>query len=416
MTTRIAPALSGDPAMLQTVTCPHCTRTLAINSQYLGQSVQCPLCKEAFVPSISPEGIQPTPSVPLDLPRPAPLLVDKPAAVSSAAMSGSPGQVFADRARIDLSETHTVQVGTAREANKRLEHWKEALPTATSAFTPSGKLPAVAIGFMSVGAVLGAVGGAVTGIVLAALTAVLCYGIGWGLDLMANFCGRVLCIVVVLGFGVALVGAGLSFAGLGWAAAAITTRMGQVGKNRNAPMAALFSVISATLALVLVFLALGVLGQFIEPGQAAKTWGDWIDWVMLIVLILGCGLGLCVAGCVGHGTVTSSKFCEECEQYMEEKKLPGLGLGALKGVTRALDNRRLHEAVELLDVQPGEEGKSSLFRCPLCGRGYVEVTARFKCTWIKDDETENKEESWLTASVELEQHEVDLFREALVEK
>src|SRR5260370_1931742 len=101
---------------------------------------------------------------------------------------------------------------------------------------------------------------------------------------------------------------------------------------------------------------------------------------------------------------------------METKPLPSLGLGALKGVTHALQGARLNEAAELLDVQPGAEGTTALFYCPMCGRGYVEVTAKFKCTWVQGDETQNKEESWLTASVELEQRDVDLFREYAVPK
>src|SRR4051812_18213331 len=113
--------------MLPTVTCPHCKRTLAINSEFLGTAVQCPLCRQEFIPaagSPAPPAPARPPAPPSDSERHPTYGVQEGQPVPSLTPPGEPGQAFADRSRIDLSETHTVNAPSAAEANRRLAAWK----------------------------------------------------------------------------------------------------------------------------------------------------------------------------------------------------------------------------------------------------------------------------------------------------
>jgi hypothetical protein len=373
--------------MHQTVQCPSCARKLAIDPQHLGTSVLCPICNQPFV------------AEPLAAPAPQPQPAPPPAS--------SPGLAFADRAGIDLDEAHEPKVADKSEAKRLLQRWQEDMPEVASAYQPSGRLPSAAVLCLTVGVPLGSLGGALLWLVVAALTTALLFGIAFLIGWMANACGRVVCAIVLLGILVGLIGYGLSYGGLGWASAGITTGLGKLGKNRNPRAALVASAGSALLAVVLISLSLdGMLGWLgVDRGP-----GTWVDWAVLAAQVLGSLLAVCVAGYTGRDMVRSSKFCEECEEFMTEKPLPEVGLGRLAALTLALKERDLDAVSDLLHAPSGKDGKPALFRCTRCGRGYVEVTAQFKATWTKGDENEEKEESWLTASVELDEQEMERFR------
>src|SRR5262249_7674083 len=137
----------------------------------------------------------------------------------------------------------------------------------------------------------------------------------------------------------------------------------------------------------------------------------WMNWLGLAIEGVGCLIAVVAAGLFARSMVRESKFCEDCEEYMQDKTLRGMGLGATKAVTRALAQREFEAAAELMNTPEGKCGVPTLFWCPKCDRGYLEVQAKFKCTWTKGDENEEKEEEWLAASAELEPEHLDLFRE-----
>jgi hypothetical protein len=376
--------------MHQTVQCPSCARKLAIDPRHLGTSVVCPICNKPFVAEALVEPVT-APS-----PAPSPQPPEPPA---------EPAASFADPDDLDLDEAHDPNVADKSEANRLLKQWKDEMPPVASAYQPSGRLPGGAVLGLTAGVPLGAVGGALLWLVVAALTTALLFGFGWVINWMANTCGRVVCAVVLLGLLVGVIGYGLAYAGLGWAAAGITTSTGKLGKNRN-PMAALSaSVGSALLAVVLLSLSLDWMVSWLGLAR-----GGWVDWAVLAAQILGSLLALFVAGYTGRDMVRASKFCEECEVFMQEKALPEVRLGRLRALTRALGERDLEAVGDLLDGPAGQDGKPALFRCPRCGQGYAEITAQFKATWKKDDGSDESSESWLTASVELEEQEMDRFR------
>lgn len=227
---------------------------------------------------------------------------------------------------------------------------------------------------------------------------------------MAGACGRVSCALIIFGGLLVLAGYGLAYAALGWTAAAVCTGMGQVGKNRNIPAAIAFSVAAALVALLLGHLTAALLPDWLTLAALRNLLGPWVDSAALTVACLGSVLALVVAGITGRNLIHSRKFCEDCEQFMTETTLRPLGLGGLKALAVALNDRDLDAAADLLNAPAGQEGIPKLFDCPRCGRGYLELTAKFRASWKGSEGDETKAEEWLAASVELEEKEMDPFR------
>jgi hypothetical protein len=400
--------------MLQTVQCPACSRKLAVDSEHIGTTVRCPICQKPFVAdTVVPD--DPAPEEITTAPPSDSAIQPEPETPAAPPASGGPA--FAERIGVDLEETHQPAVTGKAEANRQLERWKEEMPEGDSAYKPSGRLPTGGVLTLGLGAVLGAPGGALAGLILGAITTALLFGIAWVIDWMAGACGKVFCIVVIAAIAVGLIGYGLTFAAIGGLAGLITTSLGMAGKNRNTLAAVLFSIASAIAGLVLFFFASGWIVSWFVGEQAAQGGGgnEWAEWVALAVQVLGSLLAVVVAAVVGRDIIRSNKFCEVCEEYMAEKPLPEVGLGGLKALTHALRERDLDAAADLLSAPEGKEGKPVLFHCERCGRGFLEVTAQFKATWKKGKEDEDKETSWLSASVELDEREMEPFRRHLGE-
>jgi hypothetical protein len=377
--------------MPQTVQCPSCAGTLALDPQDLGTTVLCPLCQGPFVAGPPPEG-EPPPG-PEPLPEPP----------------RTPGLAFTRGAGIDVGEAHDPAVGSLAEAEGRLLLWKEALPEVESAYRPSGRLPGAAVLALTAGMALGAVAGAAVLFVLAGVTTALLFGLVWLLRSLGRVRGKLLLLGVLLALAVGLGGYGLAFAALGWVAAVTTTGLGRFGKNRHAPAALFASAGSAVLALALVNLGVEWVADRLGRNKNPAGGDGWVGWVALAVEVVGSLLAVAVAGYTGRKMVRSSKFCEGCERYLEGKELPGLGLGRLKALALALREGELEAAGEYLGGPAGEGGKPVLFRCPGCGRGYLEVTARFRAVWQEKDEAKEKTASWLAASAELDEGEMEHF-------
>jgi hypothetical protein len=363
---------------------------VAIESRHFGTTVVCPLCRASFVPAAaSVEAVSED--------HPPPELV-------------SPGRDFADREGIDLDETHQPAVASAGEAERRLSDWKADMPAVPSAYRPSGQAPPAALGFMLLGTLLGAPGGALAGLLVGGISTAGLAGLVWLVEWMAGACGRVSCAVILFGGLFILLGYGLAYAALGWVAAALTTAMGQVGKNRNIPAAIAFSLSATLLGLILLHLSLVLLPDWLNVAALRKQFDPWLDYAALGVAGVGSVIAVIVAGITSRNLIHSRKFCEDCEHFMTETTLRPLGLGGLKALAQALNDGDLDAAADLLDAPAGQEGVPALFDCPHCGRGYLELTAKFRATWKGSEGDETKTEEWLAASVELDEREVDLFR------
>jgi hypothetical protein len=367
------------------------------------------MCKQTFTPG----PIEALPVAgPADLPSAYQVQSDEPAPRRAYGPDESPGRAFAERAGIDLDEFHQIPVLSEEEAKGRLDEWHEAMPEVPSAYQPSGKMPGQALAAMLISVPFAGLGGGLAFVVVGGIVAALTLGIsalhGW----MADTCGCVLCILIILGFAVGILGGALTCGVLGWAAAAITTGAGMVGNNRNTTAAVVISLVSCALALGLSHFVGGwLLTELLDWYQPGLLDASWMPWVRYGGEIVGGLIALLVAGWTAQNMVQESKFCEDCEKYMEEETRRGLHLGPARALTRALAEGDFEAAADLMSSREGKSAVPTLFWCAKCGKGYLEVQAKFQCTWKKDNEDEELEEEWLAASAAMEPEQVDLFRQ-----
>ena len=313
------------------------------------------------------------------------------------------GHLFARDEGIDLNEAFNGRVADRSEAETRLAQWRREMPEVPSSYTPSGALPARALGRMLAGSLLGGVVGFLAG--LAAVPAGGAFGalVWFFLGSLYHVRGDSFWYCVVI------CGILTWICAASWISAACTTRSGQLGKNRNVPMAALLSVVSNLLA---VFLAVMLYFTMVKPILAQRRWDD--DLLVYIVGILAV-IGTCCTPIIAAQQVRAAKFCEDCQCPMVAARLKTLCLGGLRTMVRALAQARLDVAGSLLQGGlKGGDGEVNLFSCPSCSRGYLEVTANYKAEW-RDWKMSPRETglSWLVASRELTAAEVIQLREKL---
>ena len=93
-----------------------------------------------------------------------------------------------------------------------------------------------------------------------------------------------------------------------------------------------------------------------------------------------------------------------------ETELKSLRIGAVHGMTVALQEEKIAHAASMLCGEKGDDGKAMLYHCPCCHAGYIELTLQFKAKWKEDGNDQSSEESWRVASVPLDEYEVEWFR------
>jgi hypothetical protein len=318
---------------------------------------------------------------------------------------------FARQAGIILDEKHAAEVPNAATAERHLASWKELMPLVASAYRPSGNLSARALFVLPVAAVLGTPFGVFAGW----LFAVVGYhflgypNLGKGVPLRKG--GDDGWVELAIGCACCLAVLPITAIVAGWAASLLS----RPAKNRN-PRAARWCAggagALATLAADVLFLLYG------KGPLDQLLWGPsvYLAAAYVVAALLGAPLGVWVAARIGGWRVEQLKFCEGCAVYMKSAELPGLCLGGLRTMARALAERNLTVAAALLEDPTGEDGKPVLYTCPTCGRGYVELTAHYAVSWhdpgdlMTEAKTKKKMESWLAASVEVTPAEARRFQ------
>jgi hypothetical protein len=206
-----------------------------------------------------------------------------------------------------------------------------------------------------------------------------------------------------------VVAATVPFVGGGWVSALTTTLSGRAGKNRNVGVAVCLAALSAGLA---VAIAAGLVYAFGRQPLGDYLSVDAQSSEFRVLYVSGAALAAAIAtGAAVHFAakrVQGQKFCEDCELFMSGEKLKSLRLGAVRAIARGLHEHNTEAAVSLLHSPAGSDGSVDSYRCPRCGKGIVEVTARFNARWRAPDRG-RKKESWLVASVELPSAEMDRF-------
>lgn len=383
------------------VKCPACGVVVQCDPGPSGKRVACPACQKVFSVRPPSEAVTATP-----VPRREEEILDVLPADAEPSGPTRAAHLFARQEGIDPHETFDRRVADEAEADTLLNEWRQEMPEASSAYQPSGALPAGALMLMVAGSVVGAVAGLLAGGAVAAVGGALIALIAYLVALMA-FCGVVWCIVPILGGIVALVVAIGTFAAAGGVSAWCTTSFGRLGKNRNVRAAVLLSVLSSVLAIGIALILYYTVGK---PLLVEHDMARFSDLIALVTAAIGGVIAAFMAGGVAGDSVRGAKFCESCECYMTATSLKTLGLGSLRTLVRALGQNRLDVAGSLLHGPDGEDGDVKLFSCPSCSRGYLEATAKYKAEWKVKKDTKDKEQSWLVASRELSEAERDQVR------
>lgn len=300
-------------------------------------------------------------------------------------------------------------VASEAEAKSYVASVQIELPPAKSAYVPSGKLPPIAILWLAFGAAAGVPAGALTGVLIGGISMALVALIGFVLGLMATMCGRVLCIIALLELAVALIGAGLTFAGIGAVPAWLAAAAGKYGKNRNKWAAMVVSLPAAVVAFAIVVAVPQVAAYLVGPADPADDFALSTlvhmladpSWLTLALYGLGFLVTLGTAAFAAGEAVSAQKFCEPCERYMDEAHLHPMRFDVAKWTIEALRGGAGPDVASHVASESGPDVDPHVFGCPNCARGYFEATAHVHADWVDGRGTsQSRTEEWLCASIE----------------
>ncbi len=299
-----------------------------------------------------------------------------------------------------------VSVADEPSAEAHFEHLRARFPDAKSAYVPSGKVPFSGLVALVGGGIIASVVGAATGVLLGAVSLALFALMGFVIALIA-FCGFVVCVTLVWGLGVALVGGGATFGGMGWVAGALTAWFGKLGKNRSVTAA----IVVGFLATFVGWAILAVLPPLVASVVPASTedfsvgglvhlFGDY-GWVHHGVLVVGLLFALLMAFIGAEDTVKAQKFCERCELFMVDKALCGTNLETGAHVLACVRARDVVGAVDVLSADSGSDLELTLHRCPKCGTGILDAHLWTRARWVDAKGAKDATRDWLVLSAAL---------------
>jgi len=300
------------------------------------------------------------------------------------------------------------QVSVADEASSEahFEQLRARFPEVKSAYVPSGKVPLTGLVALVGGGTIASVAAATTGVLLAGISLVLFAIMGLLVAVIAA-CGFVVCITLVWGLGVAVVGGGATFGGLGWVAGALTAWFGKLGKNRNVTAAIVVGFLATFVGWAIVAV-LPPLVASVVPGSTedfslgglVHLFGDY-GWVHYGVLVVGLLFALLMAFVGAEDTVKAQKFCERCELFMVDKALCATSLETGAHVIACVRARDVVGAVDVLSADSGSDLQPTLHRCPKCGTGILEARLWTIAKWKDAKGEKDATRDWLVLSAAL---------------
>ncbi len=313
----------------------------------------------------------------------------------------------------------------AAEAER--EKRKKDLPPVQSAYKPSGKLPTKALGLMIVGTLPGVPAGIVAGVITEGLGALLTVFCVWVTETLGSLIWILLGLPYILMFLNPIFTFIAMYITIGIGSSIIVVNMGRLGKNRNITMAILFSVISGLIAAI----AFGFLiNRHLLIIISAITNFE-LDSIPTIHLLNPKIVGWALVGYIitvvsaitfTRNKVFAAKFCENCELYMSPWQLNPTTFKESQQIIDHLKVGNTDKAAIIFRDHHShdmDEGTATIFTCPKCGLGYLDLVIQFSAKWPgskSSDGTQNYEEiseSWLIGSYSLNPNDTELFKSSV---
>ncbi|HPB32864.1 MAG TPA: hypothetical protein PLB62_15555, partial [Candidatus Sumerlaeota bacterium] len=279
-----------------------------------------------------------------------------------------------------------------------------------SLYKPSGKIPSQAVLYMIIGAVLGVLAGGLSGLIVSHIGLLVTFLLVSATTWLADVTGRVFCCPAILAIVAFIVSYLASFVIAGIASALCVTGIGKKGKNRNVAAAAVLGMVSGALG-AYVFSQGYMLIHTAMRSEGYALWG----------MIVGILISVISAWICSVHEVHEAKFCEECECFMSKEALRGLSWPGMRLITGALKSNNMEHAAIIIEKAGGKAGLPFLFTCPMCKKGYLEISAQFEKHWKTEKKgggakDEEKKETWLIASRELNAVQTDRFKHYVVKE
>ncbi len=293
------------------------------------------------------------------------------------------------------------------DADEMLASAKTSFPEVDSAYVPSGKVPVGGFVALAIGSGLGVPLGGLAALLAGSVTVLLLVLLGLLIALVAA-CGWVVCITVVLEIAIALVGGGLTFGAAGFVPGWVTAHAGSYGKNRSPMMAALFALPSTVGAFAILALSPQVLTLFVEPGGDDLSVSGLVylvagtSWIHLGVWGLGFLIALGAAWLSATSEVASQKFCEPCDQHMDEVPMHGMSFEFATWAFQTVSHGGAEALARELTRTQGLDVEPTAFMCDKCHRGFFEARAHFFAEWQGTKDREETRADWLCFSMPTE--------------
>jgi hypothetical protein len=370
------------------ITCT-CGRAYQIKDKFAGRRAKCPACGAI-----------------INIPHQQTAFSADKKPVSKSNLSGHNVVAAAsDTSTSRLSSEEPIPKGMVADqeaANAELAHWKEQLPEAKPAYKASGKVPVLALVIMLFVLPFAAVAGSICG---SLLNSILLIPLGIIGGLIVFLWWRitpyfaVMCLAPVLVVIGGLIGGVIYLVTAGAVAAIVVANAGKLGKNRSPVAAGVFSLVAAALLVGSIWMLFRYVPDSEVHNFITGPWG--------ILCTIVAGLVACVtAAATGYRLVEEQRFCEKCKCYLTSKELKPLSYFGTLLAVKAIKSENLSEVQHVIAQNSGERGLPMLYACPQCGSGYLDLSVKFNATWRTgntENPTKKKSESWLVASVPVDQ-------------
>jgi hypothetical protein len=308
-------------------------------------------------------------------------------------------RALARRHEVDPDESFPTSFGNRQDAFDQHREVRNALPEIPD-YRYRNVLPSGALASMMLGALIAIPAGMAIELLVSLPAAAV---IAFAANTLQNYTGGgmiVVAVAMLLAFiAPFLVGS--------WACASIVTKMGRRRKNRNRWVAAILASVAAGVAVLLLWAAHLKFGS--EP---FRVWDPFkmrqnLEAFTSLFFAVNFLIAVVSGGWFAAGMVRELRFCEECQEFTNPLVSKNVHAGAVKAMLLAIASGSVPMVASLMAEEDGQDGILSVYRCPVCGGGIVELAVSIV---TMDKNSHYRRTTWYVASVDLKKQDVEWFR------